>query len=190
MVKFNLLYNYHFCSFLVYLWWNILPQKIRPVIVGIPGVGKTTIINHVIDLLKDQDKNANNDSSQNSNDTIAFGTVMLEEANKIGRNLVKVGTSLHEVDDTVTKFLEDSAYRKFIGHRTGHGLGMEVHEDPSVVRGNHLKLQEGMVITIEPGLYDKGNVGIRIEDNVVVTKEGHESLTILPRELIVLWYTF
>ena len=111
---------------------------------------------------------------------------IVKEANKIGRNLVKVGTSLHEVDDTVTKFLEDSAYRKFIGHRTGHGLGMEVHEDPSVVRGNHLKLQEGMVITIEPGLYDKGNVGIRIEDNVVVTKDGHESLTILSRELIVL----
>ena len=111
---------------------------------------------------------------------------IVEEANKIGRNLVKVGTSLHEIDDTVTKFLEESPYKKFIGHRTGHGLGMEVHEDPSVVRGNHLKLQEGMVITIEPGLYDKGNVGIRIEDNVVVTKEGHESMTILPRELIVL----
>ena len=111
---------------------------------------------------------------------------VVKEANEIGRNLVKIGTSLHEVDDRVTKYLENSPYRKFISHRTGHGLGMEVHEDPSVVRGNHQNLEKGMVITIEPGLYDKGNVGIRIEDNVVVTENGHESLTVLPRELIVL----
>ena len=111
---------------------------------------------------------------------------VVKEANEIGRNLVKIGTSLHEIDDRVTKYLENSPYSKFIGHRTGHGLGMEIHEDPSVVRGNYLNLQNGMVITIEPGLYDKGNVGIRIEDNVVVTENGHESLTVLPRELIVL----
>jgi Xaa-Pro dipeptidase len=111
---------------------------------------------------------------------------VVKEANEIGRNLVKIGTSLHEVDDRVTKYLEDSPYSKFIGHRTGHGLGMEIHEDPSVVRGNYLNLQNGMVITIEPGLYDKGNVGIRIEDSVVVTENGHESLTALSRELIVL----
>jgi Xaa-Pro aminopeptidase len=66
---------------------------------------------------------------------------VVKEANEIGRNLVKIGTSLHEVDDRVTKYLEDSPYSKFIGHRTGHGLGMEIHEDPSVVRGNHQKLQ-------------------------------------------------
>ena len=111
---------------------------------------------------------------------------VVKEANEIGRSLVKIGTSLHDVDDRVTKYLEDSPYSNFIVHRTGHGLGMEVHEDPSVVRGNHQNLQKGMVITIEPGLYDKGNVGIRIEDNVVVTENGHESLTVLPRELIVL----
>ena len=104
----------------------------------------------------------------------------------MNKDKIKIGTSLHEVDDRVTKYLENSPYRNFISHRTGHGLGMEVHEDPSVVRGNHQNLQKGMVITIEPGLYDKGSVGIRIEDNLVVTESGHESLTVLPRELIVL----
>ena len=111
---------------------------------------------------------------------------VVQKANEIGRNITKTGTSLHDVDDTVTGYLEQSVYKKCIGHRTGHGLGMDVHEDPYVTRGNKQKLAKGMVITIEPGLYDVGNVGIRIEDNVLVTENGHESLTVLPRDLRII----
>ena len=111
---------------------------------------------------------------------------VVQKANEIGRNITKTGTSLHDVDDTVTGYLEQSVYKKCIGHRTGHGLGMDVHEDPYVTRGNKQKLAKGMVITIEPGLYDVGNVGIRIEDNVLVTENGHESLTVLPRDLTII----
>ena len=101
----------------------------------------------------------------------------MKEANEIGRNLVKNGTSLHEVDDRVTKYLEDSPYRKFISHRTGHGLGMEVHEDPSVVRGNHQNLEKGMVITIEPCLeYVPGTMLVH-EENILITNNGYERLT-------------
>ena len=111
---------------------------------------------------------------------------VVKKANEIGKNISKIGTSLHEVDDTVTSHLENSEYKDCIGHRTGHGLGMDVHEDPYVTRGNNQKLEKGMVITIEPGLYDMGNVGVRIEDNVLITEKGHESLTVLPRELKVI----
>ena len=110
---------------------------------------------------------------------------VVKKANQIGQNIVKSGVSLHKIDDTVTNFLEQSSYNKCIVHRTGHGLGMDVHEDPYVVRGNNQKLEKGMVITIEPGLYDQGNVGVRIEDNVLVGDDGFESLTNLSRELMI-----
>ena len=93
---------------------------------------------------------------------------------------------IHDIDDKVTGHLESSNYKNCIAHRTGHGLGMDVHEDPYVTRGNNQKLEEGMVITIEPGLYDLGNVGVRIEDNILITPQGPESLTILPRELLII----
>ena len=111
---------------------------------------------------------------------------VVKEANQIGKNIIKPNISLHKIDDTVTKHLEQSLYSKCIVHRTGHGLGMEVHEDPYVTRGNNQLLEEGMVLTIEPGLYDVGNVGVRIEDNVLVTKNGFETLTSMSRELTIL----
>ena len=110
---------------------------------------------------------------------------VVKEANQIGQNIVKSGVSLHKIDDTVTSYLEKSSYNKCIIHRTGHGLGLDVHEDPYVVRGNNQKLEKGMIITIEPGLYDQGNVGVRIEDNVLVSDDGFESLTNLSRELMI-----
>ena len=81
--------------------------------------------------------------------------------------------------------LEGSRFADRIRHKTGHGLGREVHEAPYIMRGNHQVLEPGMVLTNEPGLYELGNFGVRIEDDVVVTAEGSRCLTTFPKELKV-----
>ena len=108
------------------------------------------------------------------------------KANKIGLELSKPGLSLHELDDTVLNTLENSNFSEFIVHKTGHGLGLDVHEDPYVMRKNYELLEEGMVITIEPGLYKKESLGVRIEDDVLITKDGCESLTTFSKELTII----
>ena len=71
-------------------------------------------------------------------------------------------------------------------HSTGHGLGLEIHEPPRVGRKEQTKLEAGMVITVEPGVYEPGVGGVRIEDTVVVTRNGCEILTPTEKELAVL----
>ena len=110
----------------------------------------------------------------------------VRKANQVGLDISKPGLSLHELDDTVLNTLADSDYAEFIVHKTGHGLGLDVHEDPYVMRKNHDLLEEGMVITIEPGLYKKGSLGVRIEDDVVITDDGCKSLTTFPKELTII----
>ena len=109
----------------------------------------------------------------------------VEEANRIGRAAAKPGVTASEVDDITTRFLEASPFRQHILTKTGHGLGLDVHEAPQIMRGNHQVLEPGMVCTIEPGLYPAALRGIRIEDDVVITETGSESLTGFPRELTV-----
>ena len=108
------------------------------------------------------------------------------KANKIGLEISKPGLSLHELDDTVLNTLENSKFSEFIVHKTGHGLGLDVHEDPYVMRKNHDLLESGMVITIEPGLYKKNSLGVRIEDDVVITNDGCKSLTTFTKELTII----
>ena len=107
-------------------------------------------------------------------------------ANQKGREISKPGISMHDLDDGVTKVLEASEYKDFIVHKTGHGLGMDVHEDPYVMRKNYELLEKGMVITIEPGLYKDKHLGIRVEDDVLITNEGCKSLTSFDRELRII----
>jgi Xaa-Pro aminopeptidase len=71
-------------------------------------------------------------------------------------------------------------------HSTGHGLGLEVHEEPRIARGQSIRLEAGNVITIEPGVYVEGVGGIRIEDDVAVGLHGNELLTRVRRDLIEL----
>jgi Xaa-Pro dipeptidase len=104
-------------------------------------------------------------------------------ANEKGREVSKEKTSAHSVDDAVQIVLESSQFAQFRRHKTGHGLGLDVHEAPQIMRGNHDALEKGMVFTIEPGLYREGECGVRIEDDVVISEKGIECLTTFPREL-------
>ena len=113
-----------------------------------------------------------------------YGAVL--KANLEGINCSKPGVSLHKVDDDTLNSLANSGYEELIVHKTGHGLGLDVHEDPYVMRKNYDLLEEGMVITIEPGLYQKGSLGVRIEDDVLITNDGCKSLTNFPKELKLL----
>jgi Xaa-Pro aminopeptidase len=70
-------------------------------------------------------------------------------------------------------------------HRTGHGIGLDVHEEPYIVAGNQLLLEPGMAFSVEPGIYQAGRWGARIEDIVIVTDDGVESVNQRPHELLV-----
>jgi Xaa-Pro dipeptidase len=107
-------------------------------------------------------------------------------ANETGRAVAKPGIGAGEVDHAAREVIEDSGYGKAFFHRTGHGIGMEGHEPPYMFGENDLILQPGMAFTVEPGIYLVGRNGVRIEDNVVITENGAETLSDLPRELIIL----
>jgi Xaa-Pro dipeptidase len=107
-------------------------------------------------------------------------------ANTVGRTTPKPGIEPAEVDVATAQTMRDHGFGDYIRHRTGHGLGIDVHEHPNIVETYHRTFEPGMVFTIEPGLYIEGVVGVRIEDNVVITENGAESLTTFPRELRVL----
>lgn len=114
-------------------------------------------------------------------DRAFYDTVLA--ANARGRAVARPGVTASELDDAVLKVLEQSQFAQFARHKTGHGLGLDIHEAPQIMRGNGQVLEPGMVFTIEPGLYRDGEAGVRIEDNVVVTDTGIECLTRFPREL-------
>ncbi len=104
-------------------------------------------------------------------------------ANQAGRDIAKPGVQAAEVDYAARKVIEDAGYGKYFNHRTGHGLGLDIHEPPYIVSGNKTLLQPGMVFTVEPGIYLPEKVGIRIEDDIVITQEGAKSLSTFSREL-------
>ena len=104
-------------------------------------------------------------------------------ANQAARESAKPGMPCEALDAIARQVIEDAGFGEFFIHRLGHGLGLSVHELPNIVAGNDQELRPGMVFTIEPGVYVPGLGGVRIEDNVVVTESGIESLTSFPRDL-------
>ncbi|MBN2146781.1 MAG: aminopeptidase P family protein [Anaerolineales bacterium] len=106
------------------------------------------------------------------------------DANAAGRAAVRPGVAAGDIDASARSVIDSAGYGKYFTHRTGHGLGMEAHEEPYIRSGNSLLLKPGMTFTIEPGIYLPERNGVRIEDDVVVTENGMESLTDLPRELL------
>jgi Xaa-Pro dipeptidase len=108
----------------------------------------------------------------------------VKEANAAGKAVARPGATGHDVDRAARAVIEKAGYGDYFIHRTGHGLGLEVHEPPYMMNRNHDPLAPGMVFTVEPGIYLPGQGGVRIEDNVVVTAAGHRSLTTFSRDLI------
>lgn len=108
------------------------------------------------------------------------------EAQSAAINSVKAGVTCGEVDAAARQVLAGYKLEKLFVHSTGHGLGLEVHEDPRIARGQKQVLEPGNVITIEPGVYSRGFGGIRIEDDVAVHSDRREVLTRTPRNLIEL----
>lgn len=105
-------------------------------------------------------------------------------ANEAGRAAVSPGTACQEVDRAARKVIEDAGYGEYFIHRTGHGIGLEVHEHPYMVEGNDLLLETGMTFSVEPGVYLEGEFGVRVEDIVACTEDGAESLNESDRGLV------
>jgi len=102
---------------------------------------------------------------------------IVRDAQLAGIRKVAPGVAARDVDAASRSFIEKKGYGRYFGHGTGHGVGLEVHEAPTISPRSRAILRPGMVITIEPGIYLPGRFGIRIEDMVLVTARGHEVLT-------------
>jgi Xaa-Pro dipeptidase len=107
------------------------------------------------------------------------------KANEAGRAAGRPGVPCANVDKAARAVIEQAGYGKYFTHRTGHGIGMEGHEEPYMRGDNMQMLEPGMAYTVEPGIYWPERGGVRIEDNVVATREGVDVLSNMPRELRV-----
>ena len=99
---------------------------------------------------------------------------------------VRPGIAAEAVDAAARDLITEAGYGELFIHRTGHGIGVETHEEPYLVAGNDRRLEPGMAFSVEPGIYRAGRHGARIEDIVVVTADGVEPVNLRPRELAVL----
>ncbi len=126
--------------------------------------------------------------------TVFFGSATDEQkkvydivcrANAAGKAAVRPGVRLSDIDRAARAVIEDAGYGKQFLHRTGHGLGLEVHEPPDVSAVSPYVAQPGMVFSIEPGVYLAGKFGVRVEDLVLVTENGCECLNELDRDFMI-----
>ncbi len=111
---------------------------------------------------------------------------VLQRAQQAAVDVVRPGVTAQTVDDTARTIITDAGFGDYFIHRTGHGIGLDVHEEPYIVAGNDQRLEPGMAFSIEPGIYLPGRWGARIEDIVVVTDHGVASLNNSPHDLVVL----
>ncbi len=127
--------------------------------------------------------------------TIAIGTVseqqkeiynIVLDAHLNALDFVKAGVTGFDVDKVARDIITNAGYGKYFGHSTGHGVGLEIHEAPYAGPRSTDTLKENMTVTVEPGIYLPDKFGVRIEDTVLVTKEGFETFATLPKELIIL----
>jgi Xaa-Pro aminopeptidase len=108
---------------------------------------------------------------------------LVRQAQAAGLDAVAAGKSAKEVDGVARKIISEANHGDHFGHGLGHGVGLEVHEAPRLSQRSDDVLESGEVVTVEPGIYVPAQLGVRIEDLVVVTDDGHENLSSLPKEL-------
>jgi Xaa-Pro aminopeptidase len=110
---------------------------------------------------------------------------ILQRAQRAAVAAVRPGVSAEQVDAAARDVLADAGLAEAFVHRTGHGIGLSVHEEPYIVSGNRLELAAGMAFSVEPGIYFPGRWGARIEDIVIVTADGPEPVNTRPHDLVV-----
>jgi Xaa-Pro aminopeptidase len=110
---------------------------------------------------------------------------VLEQAQAAGRAAVAVGVPAEDVDAAARSVISAAGMGEHFIHRTGHGIGIEGHEDPYIVGGNAEPLAEGHAFSVEPGIYLEGRFGARIEDIVICRRDGAHSLNLAPRALMI-----
>jgi Xaa-Pro aminopeptidase len=110
---------------------------------------------------------------------------VLEHAQQAAVEAVAPGVPAEQIDAVARRIIEDAGYGEQFIHRTGHGIGIEEHEEPWIVAGNRRPLEPGMAFSVEPGIYVPGRYGSRIEDIVVVTDDGVQRCNHRPREVVV-----
>ena len=110
---------------------------------------------------------------------------ILQQAQRTALEAVRPGVTAEQVDAAARDVLAEAGLAEFFVHRTGHGIGLSVHEEPYIIAGNELPLAVGMAFSIEPGIYFPGRWGARVEDIVVVTEDGALSVNNRPHDLIV-----
>jgi len=108
---------------------------------------------------------------------------VLREGQSAAVETAAPGVAAQEVDRAARSVIEAAGFGEFFIHRTGHGIGIEVHEEPFIIEGNERVLEPGMAFSVEPGIYIPGEFGMRIEDIVVVTTDGRERLNLSSRDL-------
>jgi len=117
---------------------------------------------------------------------VAEAYAVLHAAQAAGVRAGTVGTPCEEVDGATRRVIDAGGYGEYFIHRTGHGIGMEEHEDPYMVAGNALPLAAGHAYSVEPGIYVPGRFGLRLEDIVVAADAGPRPLNFADHELVVL----
>ena len=109
---------------------------------------------------------------------------IVKEAQQRGLDGIKAKMTGKEADALTREYIQEKGYGEYFGHSTGHGIGLEVHEGPTLSPRSETILEKNMVVTVEPGIYVPGVGGCRIEDDIVITEDGNERLTFSTKDLI------
>ena len=111
---------------------------------------------------------------------------IVKKANEAAEAMIKPGVKLSDIDKCARKVISDEGYGKYFTHRLGHFIGRDVHEYGDVSSVNEMKVEEGMIFSIEPGIYLEGNFGVRVEDLVMVTKDGCQVLNSFTKDIYII----